>query len=346
MNRSDIFYNFSGDNNQTNLISLVNLVNRIVSQFGLGFIWIFGNISSILLCMVFIQPTYRNSPCAMFFLAASISQFFAYNFALFTRMLPLGYNVAIFNYNLWYCKLRFYFFYVFVALPRYYIILASIDRYFASSRDVLRRRWSSPKIAYRLIIGNALFWCIMYIQIIIFYEIGSGTCTFRSGNYGIFLSIYIAIDSGILPLLLMVVFGLLTVRNIHQSKMRIDVCARQVTRMGKKDLQLHRMLANQIALFLVLNLPNPIYLLFISFTINIPKSTLQNAAEMLVGNMTYALIYFGFLLTFTNFMISSDIFHREFFHLFRVKILRRSAVGRSTGGELTARPLRPININA
>ncbi|CAF1209063.1 unnamed protein product [Adineta ricciae] len=346
MNLTDIFYDFSGDDNQAYLISLVNLVSRIVSQFGLGFIWIFGNISSILMCMVFIQPTYRNSPCAMFFLAASISQFFAYNFALFTRMLPLGYHVAIFNYNLWYCKLRFYLFYVFVALPRYYIILASIDRYFASSREALRRRWSSPKIAYRLIIGNALFWCIMYAQVIVFYEIASGTCTFRSGSYGVFFSIYIAIDSGILPLLLMIVFGLLTVRNIHQRKMRIGARERQVTRMGKKDLQLHRMLANQIALFLILNLPNPIYLLFISFTINIPKSTFQHAAEILVGNMTYALIYFGFLLTFTNFMISSDIFRQEFFHVFRVKILRRSAVGRLAGGELTARPLRPINTNA
>ncbi|CAF3911404.1 unnamed protein product, partial [Rotaria sordida] len=43
---------------------------------------------------------------------------------------------------------------------RYYTILASVDRYFASSRNALRRQWSSTKIAIRFIIGNIFFWCL------------------------------------------------------------------------------------------------------------------------------------------------------------------------------------------
>ena len=318
---------------QIELIEMVNNLNKTISQYGMGLIWLLGNIGSILMCIIFAQPTYRNSPCAMFFFAASLSQFFTFNFALLTRMLHYGHSVLMFNSSLWYCKVRFYLFYIFVAIPRYYIILASIDRYFASSRNALRRRWSSPKTAHRLIIGNVLFWSIIYIQVLVFYEIESSQCTFRSGDYGIFFSIYIAIDSGILPLLLMSIFGLLTVRNIHKTKMRTTGSVGQGAKMSKKDLQLHRMLANQIVLFVILNLPNPIYLVYSSFTLNMSKSAVQNAAESLGSNMTYFLVYLGFSLTFMNFMISSDIFRRECFHLFQTKILRRFGVITTTSGQ-------------
>ncbi|UJR24504.1 hypothetical protein I4U23_005879 [Adineta vaga] len=301
------------------------------------------------MCIVFTQPIYRKSPCAMYFLAASISQFLTYNFALFTRMIQYGYDVQTLNYNLWYCKIRFYLFYIFVAIPRYNIILASIDRYFSSSRDVHRRQRSSMKTSFRLIIGNVIFWCLMYIQVIVFYEISTGNCTFQSGVYGIFFSIYIAIESGTLPLLLMLIFGLLTVRNIRQTKQRVDIGANQRTKISKKDLQLHRMLANQIVLFIILNMPNPIFLVYRSITLQDAKSSLRRAGESFASNMTYVLIYLGFSLTFVNFMISSDIFRRELMQLIRTKILRRPPVVRTTGGGgvggTTIRVVRPNDID-
>ncbi|CAF0828150.1 unnamed protein product [Adineta ricciae] len=312
-------------------ISLINLLNKTISEVVFAFILVLGNVGSILMCFVFTQPTYRSSPCAMYFLAASISQFFTYNFALFTRLLHFGFAVLTLNYDLWYCKIRFYLFYIFVAVPRYYIILASIDRYFASSRNPLRRQWSSLRIAFQLIIANIIFWSLIYIQIIIFYENGNGTCTFRSGSYGMFFSIYIAVDSGILPLLLMLIFGLLTVRNIHQAKMRVVGGRTQGTGMSRKDMQLHRMLANQLILFIILNMPNPIYLVYSSYTIDMSKSALQNTAESFVSNMTYVLIYLGFSLTFANFTITSDIFRRELIQLFQSKILRQTSMTRTTG---------------
>jgi hypothetical protein len=79
----------------------------------------------------------------MYFIASSGSQLFTFNFALLTRMLQFGYNVQAANIFLWFCKIRYYLFYISAAVPRYNIILASIDRYFVSSRDALRRQWSS-----------------------------------------------------------------------------------------------------------------------------------------------------------------------------------------------------------
>ncbi|CAF0895570.1 unnamed protein product [Adineta steineri] len=211
--------------------------------------------------------------------------------------------------------------------------MASIDRYFASSRSALRRQWSSPKIARRLIIGSAIFWCVIYIQVIIFYNISTGSCWFQSGAYGVFFSIYIAIESGILPILLLFIFGLLTANNVHKTRQRIEPIGTvhdgrhiQGSKTSRKDAQLHKMLANQIFVFIILNMPNPCYLVYRAITIKTSKSVLRSTTEEFVGNMTYALIYLGFSLTFINFIMSSDMFRKEFLQLIRTKIFRQHPI--------------------
>ncbi len=318
------------DDDQTYLINVVNLLNKSISQYGLGLIWFVGNIGLVFVCIVFSQPVFHKSPCAMFFFASSFSQFFTFNFALFTRMVQFGYDIQTVNTVLWFCKIRYYLFYIFVSIPRYNIILASIDRYLASSCDALRRQWSSPKIAIRLIIVNIIFWCLIYIQVIIFYEINNGSCLPKAGTYATFFSIYISIDSGILPIFLMLIFGSLMVRNVHQTRKRVGATTLinksqpvRVGGMSRKDVQLHKMLANQICLFVTLNLPNPCYLVYRSFTINTRKSPLRVSTELFINNMTYVLIYLGFALTFVNFIVASDMLRREFQQVIQTKILRR-----------------------
>jgi hypothetical protein len=330
--------NTTTNNTDDYWIDLVTLLNKTISQYGLGLIWLIGNIGSAFTCIVFSQPAFRNSPCAIYFIASSFSQFFTFNFALFTRMLEFGYNINAINIFLWYCKIRYYLFYMLVAIPRYNIILASIDRYFASSRDVRRRQWSSPKIAFRLAIGNIIFWSLMYTQFIIFYEIYNGSCQPQPGIYGIFFSIYISIDSGILPLSLMIIFGLLTINNIHQTKRHIRPNAAAVDggrfvgtgRVSKKDAQLHKMLANQIILFLILNIFNPCVLVYRSLTLYTVKSPLRLTVELFINNMTYVLIYLGFALTCVNFIISSEMFRREFLKFIQTKIIRRQVTPTKT----------------
>ncbi|CAF1322189.1 unnamed protein product [Adineta ricciae] len=296
----------------------------------MALIWLMGNIGAILTCVVFYQPVFRKSPCAMYFLASSFAQFFTYNFALFIRMLQYGYNVNVVNDLLWFCTLRYYLFYIGTANSRYNIIMASIDRYFASSRNALRRQWSSLKVAYRIIISMAIFWCIIYIQVFIFYRIDDRVCRYQNGAYATYFSIYILIDTGVLPILLMLVFGLLTVRNIHETKRRVAPTIERNNdrscenhQMSRKDAQLYKMLANQVIIFIIFNFPNPCFLLYQSLTMYIVKSKLHATIDLFVSNMTYALIYLGFSLTFTNFALSSEIFRRELRRLVRTNILRR-----------------------
>ncbi|CAF1042696.1 unnamed protein product [Rotaria sordida] len=296
----------------------------------MGLIWLVGNFGSTINCFIFYQPKLRKNPCVMYLLASSASQFLTFNFALLTRMLHFGYNIQSLNILLWYCKIRFYFFYILVAIPRYYIIFASVDRYFASSPDVYWRQWSSSKIAIRLIIGSCLFWCLIYIQVIVFYQIQGGGCSYRNGVYGIIFSVYISIESGILPPLMMLIFGFFTLNNIRKSKRTIRplavgdvVRSGQFAGMSRKDLQFSKMLFNQICLWIILNIPNPCYLLYQTITINDTKSPLRLTVESFISNMSYLLIYLEFSLTFFVYTLSSSLFRREFRQIIRHKILPR-----------------------
>ncbi|CAF3526131.1 unnamed protein product [Rotaria sp. Silwood1] len=308
----------------------ITLLNQNISRYGMSIIWLIGNIGSMINCCIFCQPKFRKNPCVMYLLASSASQFLTFNFALLTRILYMGYNMQAVNTLLWYCKFRYYFFYIFVAIPRYYIILASIDRFFASCSDIYWRRWSSSKVAMRLIISNFLFWCLIYIHVLVFYEIQNNNCSFRNGVYAIFFSVYLSIESGILPPLIMFIFEFLTLKNIRNSKRRtrpltiVNVSqTEQLTRLSRRDLHFSKMLLYQICLWIILNIPNPCYLLYQTITIYDTKSLLRLTIESFISNMSYFLIYIEFSLTFFVYILSSSLFRRELNQLIRKKLLRR-----------------------
>ena len=243
-------------------------------------------------------------------------------------MLEYGYNVP-FNAYTWLCKIRFYLFYVFVVNSRCNVILASIDRYFSSSPDALRRQRSSPKTAIRLIIVNAAFWSLMYLHVIAFFEVTNGKCGPGPFIYAAFFIVHLSIDSGILPVLLMLVFGLLIIKNVHQIKRRVNVTAAnnidrpvRVHRASKNE-QLHRMLTIQIILFLILEMPGPFYFIYRAATSSIVKSSFRVTVESFVNNLTYDFLYLGSALTFPNFILSSSMYRQELKRLIQTKLLRR-----------------------
>lgn len=314
--------------NEIYWISLVTIVNINISRYANGFVLLLGNIGSILSCLTLSQPSLRKNRCAMYFLAASIIQFFSYNFALITRMLHFGYNIQTVNRVLWFCKFRFYFSIVLATVARYHIILAYIDRYFTSSLNENHRRWISKTIALRLIIINTILWPLMSVHILIFYKIENGQCSPGNNIYNVFFSIYIAIDTGILPLSLTLVFGLLTFKNLRQIKQSINskkaFQSSRKTRLSKKEIQFCRIIINDALLFITFNIMNPCYLLYQAFTLSVKKSPLRQLIELTFHNTTYVFILLGSSLTFSVYILSSSLFRQEFIKLIRTKFIRQS----------------------
>ncbi|UJR17624.1 hypothetical protein I4U23_004520 [Adineta vaga] len=318
------------DSNQTYWILLITELMIKVSQYGMGAVIIVGNIGSLLSCIVLFQPVLRKNPCALYYLASSATQFIDFNFGLMTRMLQYGYNVQTASYVLWFCKIRYYLLYVFVAIPRYFIILAAIDRYFASSRNALRRQWSSKKFAYRLIVANMIFWPLIYTHVLVFYEIQNGECAPKHGTYNMFFGIYIAFDSGILPPSLMVIFSLLTLKNIRQIKKRTYPMNRingsqpiQPVIMSKKDIQMFKIAFNEAIIFVVLSILNPCYFLYRAFTMNVAKSPLRLLVEWSIFHTSYVFLQLEFALTFFIYIWTAPLFRHEFQRLIKNRLSRR-----------------------
>ena len=309
-------------NREAELLALFNHLIQVVSQVLDGLMWIIGNFGAICTCIVFSRPTFRKSPCAMYFTASSFSQLFVFNFAVFIRMIQYGYNVPVNSVPSWFCRLRFYIYYVSGASARYSIVFAAVDRFLCSSQSTRLRRWSSSKVALCFIIIDAIIWALFYIQVLVFFDVKNDKCRIHVADIMRYFNFYLTIENGFLPIIPMLIFGLLTIRNIRRSAQRakapetIDGAVSNTNNQSsssssKKEVQLHKMLINQVVVYVILNLPYPVYNLYRTYA-NLSSFTGSRAAiDTFVNNLCFDMIYLCFALTFFNFLLTSSMFRRE-----------------------------------
>ena len=308
-------------NREAELAALFNYLIQVFSQALDGLMWVIGNIGAILTCITFSRPTFRKSPCAMYFTASSFSQFFVFNFAVFIRMIQYGYNVPVNSVPSWFCKLRFYIFYVAGASARYNIVFAAVDRFFCSCQSVRLRRWSSSKVALCLIIIDAIIWALFYIQVLVFFDVKNDKCRIHVADIMIYFNFYLTIENGFLPIIPMLIFGLLTIHNIQRSIQRVKAretidgtssnTNNQSSSPSRKEVQLHRMLINQVVIYVILNLPYPVYNLYRIYGNVSSVSESSAAIDTFVNNLCIDMVYLCFTLTFLNFLLTSSVFRQE-----------------------------------
>ena len=308
-------------NREAELLVLFNHLIQVFSQVFDGLMWIIGNIGAILTCIVFYRPIFRKSPCAMYFTASSFSQLFVFNFAVFIRMIQYGYNVPVNSVPSWFCRLRFYIYYVSGASARYSIVFAAVDRFLCSSQSTRLRRWSSSKVALCFIIIDAIIWALFYIQVLVFFDVKNDKCRIHVADIMIYFNFYLTIENGFLPIIPMLIFGWLTIHNIQRSMQRLKAreiidgtvsnTKNQSSSPSRKEVQLHKMLINQVIVYVILNLPYPVYNLYRTYA-DVSSFTGSRAAiDTFINNLCFDLIYLCFTLTFLNFFLTSGMFRRE-----------------------------------
>lgn len=178
--------------------------------------------------MVLAQRHIRANPSATFFFISLVAGPIAIVSGLTSRMMA-GYTADLTNTVKWICIVRNYILYSARTVALWMIALAAIDRWLSSSVDVSLRRRSKLKNAQRSILVIFILACFFNGPIIFCYE-ANLTGAIR-GCYGstyacrvITDGIY-AIVTTILPLICMVIFGLLTIKNIHQTR----TCIQNIT---------------------------------------------------------------------------------------------------------------------
>ncbi|CAF3313920.1 unnamed protein product, partial [Rotaria sp. Silwood2] len=204
------------------LITSLKLIQTDIFRIGGLILIVFGTISCLLSYIIFREKNLRKSPCTIYFLSFNLSNFLLIYSSLLPVMLETGYNIKPRSFAFIQCRFRLYAVLLFDCLSSLYLILASIDRMCVTSPNVHIRNRSNSRLAYKSIIIGTLFWMIFTSHALIFREIVPSTangivCNFKPGIYMIFLAYY-ALIKGILMPFLMILFGLLAIKNIRRLR--------------------------------------------------------------------------------------------------------------------------------
>ncbi|CAF3366117.1 unnamed protein product [Rotaria socialis] len=196
-----------------------------MSRYASLFTFLFGTTGNVLNILVFSQRSFRSNPCTICFLFASVANLTAILSGVTSRMLN-GWSADLTNTDRFICKFRIYILNVARPVAFWLILLAITDRWLLSSTNIHYRQISTMKNAVRSIIMVVISAIVVFSHIIYCYEpniintplqcYGSTiACQLVSDILFTFVSVFI-------PVLLMLIFGLMTINNIRQVRGRIQ----------------------------------------------------------------------------------------------------------------------------
>ncbi|CAF3936385.1 unnamed protein product [Rotaria sp. Silwood1] len=306
---------------------------------------IIGNIGNIFNIIVFCQEPLRTSVCSIYFLIVSIANLMSINIGYLTRVLAMldvpdpSRNVA------WYCKGRAYISGLSLTLARHFLCLIAIDRVFVTSTRVPLRQLSSFKTAKWLVPVSCLSWAIFYVHTWIGYENtrGGTSCGRRAGFYSTFTTVCTVSIDAILPIIIMTVFTLLMLKQVHALQLRKEknaiIAGRQVTTGGslmitslanrtsnqdrtnheannrrterQREKQLTKLSLVQVLLYIIFNLPNAVYVVYMLVVTNETKTPDRSAIESFVSLFASILTYIYCTLNFYIYTLSSTTYRAQ-----------------------------------
>ena len=318
---------------------LIEYLERISSEINLycgSVIFIIGCIGNLLNVVILSQRTFRSNPCIIIFISSSITGLIAILSGVPSRIL-YGRNLDLSETIQWLCKCRVFLLYTFRSVTFWLIMLATIDRWLVSSPNVRFRRLSSIKNVFRTIFSIVLLTMILHGHLFYCFEANLSHTPLKCFNNNsvcrLITDLIFAIISIVLPLILTLIFGWMTIRNIRLSQIRIDMVigtgsnnntlsTRNKQRQFKRtDRHLFLMLFIQVILFACLTLPLSIEKLHATLTINIVKSKLRSKVEDFIYQVTLLLVNIVAGMQFyINIFTGGRIFRKAFLNLFQSMI--------------------------
>ena len=256
---------------------------------------------------------YRKTPCTFYFLIGSIYNI-AYLFInLISRIVMSGFGVDLTRTSVSWCKMRQFFLATLCLISLSCSGLATIDQFFATSKNASLRRLSNIKWSHRIVWIMKLVWCLHGIPFLLFFDISpvKQICMSTSTAFAVYFpSIYILTINCAMPVVVMVLFDYLTYSNIQQTRILAEQNA---------DRQLTRMILTIVLLVTVSYVPYGIYNIYILVTAGINKDPYRVLQENLAGTVANLVCYFYFSVDSFWFL---KLYNEELF----VQILFREAV--------------------
>jgi hypothetical protein len=275
----------------------------------------FGNLFSI---CIFLRRRLRLIPCSWYFLALTCSNFLTLYMVCLTYMLIFfGYNPHTYEASSIFCKICTYFTYANLTLSIWLEIGACVDRWAATSTNLSIKSFSHVKIAKQVIIGitslvylfcSEIFFCydnIDHSTSIGCYPI-SNACDLYN-QYAFFLTY------SFLPCGFILVFGLLTIRNIQKTRRRIAPLRATLhyRNTEKKIRQMNIMLLVEVIFSILFYLPMSLQKVYYVITFNHTKSIEQQQVEYFIHVVVILISLTNSAISFYIFACTGHVFRKE-----------------------------------
>lgn len=233
------------------------LIQLEMTRIGLPIFISIGNLSSLIGLSVFLQTPMRRNSCIFILIGYMISNLIYLNFTVLSVVLSsYGFDFSIRSVPL--CRLRMYMSYVFSIIPTYLLILASFDRMCISSLTVRTRSIPTRRFSIFTTVAIVLFWSLFHLHAFFTSELQNITntkvsCVTQPGVMTTLITYYSLICGGIIPITLILIFGLRTLINVRKSNR---------TGVHRREIRLISLLIAQITIYLCLRVPTSIYFIY------------------------------------------------------------------------------------
>ncbi|UJR30150.1 hypothetical protein I4U23_017690 [Adineta vaga] len=303
-------------------IALLNNISSLLNRYITLFVFLFGTIGSLLNIIVLSQPILRKNPCVLYFLASSIASLGILLIGLPSRIIAGWIVTDPTSTSSWFCKLRIFLLYFFRTISAWLLVFATIDRWLSSNRRVHNRRFSSCKIAYKSILIIYLLSCILWAEALFCYDANVTRaplkCYGKSDSCRIFNDIVYASSTVAIPSILMLIFGLLMIRNINRSQQAIRPVILKISAVSKVSRASRT--RRKICLLTICSVPQAMHQFYLTFTIDVDKSPLRLAIENFIVNFNFSLTYVGNGISFYIYTLNGTLFRQTFIRLVNLSI--------------------------
>ncbi|CAF0741873.1 unnamed protein product [Adineta ricciae] len=311
-------------NSYADALSAITTTSVMFTRYWCITMFIVGFIGHLLNLCVFTRPTLRTNPCARYFMASTIAGFGVILIVLPIRVLQFGYGRSLFIPSVFLCKFLTFLFSWLRILPCWFIALASADRFWCTSSSVTFRGWNSIRVSNHLIPLTTIFIAITQVPLLIFYTVSSQpvVCLGQPNLFQQVNGFFILVIWSMIPFVAMLIFGVLTIRNVRRSIRGVaDVHAdsNRYRRTRFIDRQLIQIILIQSLLFMATSAAGSIGGTFNILDDNSRKDALVLAKQGLIGNVLSFVGLLGPCISFYLCTLSSQLFRHEFLAFLRLR---------------------------
>jgi hypothetical protein len=298
------------------LVQLSNQLTRIIVPM----IIIVGVVGNSLNIAILTRPALYYHACSRYFLALAGNNLFYSSVIFIYRLFDAQYHLTVSDNSTIACKIITYISTLSAFLCPYFIVFASIDRYWASSINAGIRKLSCARTAKWIILLVVTVFALLFINVLVMVDIqrvSGSSCILRADTiYGQVYAVTQVFLFAIVPPGLMILFGLMTIHNANQSRITLVT----VSRFHRTERQLARMLFLQVSVHILLTLPSSTtYLMSI-----LPNTIRTTILFSFISTIFQLLFNCSYVTSFFLYILSGHIYKKELLRLvYRIFRIRR-----------------------